>query len=61
MTWPEEWKSPRKVEEEVAEYRRKRFEDYMQMVDRGDLDLAIACTALREEVEYSEMSMGDSA
>lgn len=51
----EEWKSPRKREEEVQEYRLKRFEDYMQMVDRGELTREIAYQALREEIEYSEV------
>lgn len=50
----EEWKSPRKREEEVKEYRLKRFEDYMQMVDRGELTREIAFTALREEIQYSD-------
>jgi len=50
----EQWKSPRKREEEVREYRLKRFEDYMQMVDRGELTREIAITALREEIQHSE-------
>lgn len=50
----EEWKSPRKIEEEVKEYREKRFEDYMQMVDGGELTRELAFTALREEIEYSD-------
>lgn len=53
MTSPE-WKSPRKIEEEVNVYRRKRFEDYMARVDEGELTLALACTALREEILYSD-------
>jgi len=50
----EQWKSPRKREEEVKEYRLKRFEDYMSMVDRGELTREIAITALREEIQYSD-------
>lgn len=50
----EEWKSPRKIEEEVKEYRLKRFEDYMVMVDRGELTRELAFTALREEIQYSD-------
>jgi uncharacterized protein YicC (UPF0701 family) len=50
----EEWKSPRKIEEEVKEYRLKRFEDYMTMVDNGELTRELAFTALREEIEYSD-------
>jgi len=49
-----EWKSPRKIEEEVKLYRLKRFEDYMQMVDRGELTRILAIAALREEIAYSE-------
>ena len=48
----EEWKSPRKLEEEAKEYRLKRFEDYMKLVDSGELPRELALTALREEVEY---------
>lgn len=55
-----EWRSPRKVEQEVSQYRAKRFEDYMQMVDRGELERHIAITALREEIEYSETVIGES-
>lgn len=50
----EQWKSPRKVEEEVKEYRAKRFEDYMVLVDKGELTRELAITALREEIEYSD-------
>jgi len=50
----QEWKSPRKIEEEIREYKLKRFEDYMSMVDRGELAREIAITALREEIQYSE-------
>lgn len=61
MAQPEAWRSPRKIEQEVNEYRAKRFEDYMQMVDRGELELALACTALREEIEYSDIQIGQDA
>lgn len=50
----EQWKSPRKIEEEVQEYRAKRFEDYMVMVDEGKLTRELAITALREEIQYSD-------
>jgi hypothetical protein len=50
----EEWKSPRKIEEEVKEYRLKRFEDYMVLVDRGELTRELAFTALREEIQYQD-------
>lgn len=50
----EEWKSPRKVEEEVREYKHKRFEDYMQLADDGKLPRALAITAFREELEHCE-------
>lgn len=50
----QEWKSPRKIEEEVKEYRLKRFEDYMVMVDKGELTRELAFTALREEIQYQD-------
>lgn len=49
-----DWKSPRKIEEEVKQYRAKRFEDYMQMEDRGEITRELAITALRQEIEYSD-------
>lgn len=59
MGQPETWKSPRKIEEEVRNYRRKRFEDYMVLADNGELTRELACTALREEIEYSELDLSD--
>lgn len=56
----EEWKSPRKIEEEIKEYRLKRFEDYMQMEDRGELTRELAITALREEIEYTDGVHGNT-
>ena len=50
----EQWKSPRKIEEEVKAYRAKRFEDYMQMEDRGEITRELAIAALRQEIEYSD-------
>lgn len=44
-----DWKSPRKVEEEVKEYRRQRFETYMEMADRGEISLELAIQAFQEE------------
>ena len=48
----EQWKSPRKIEEEVREYKHKRFEDYMVMADEGKIPRALAITAFREELEH---------
>lgn len=45
-----EWKSPRRIEEELKQYRHQRFERYMQMVDDGKLTRALAIAALREEL-----------
>jgi hypothetical protein len=53
-----EWKSQRQIEAEVAAYRAKRFEDYMVKVDAGELVLALACAALREEIQYQEVLNG---
>lgn len=50
----EQWKSPRKIEEEVKAYRAKRFEDYMQMEDRGEITRELAIAALRQGIEYSD-------
>lgn len=50
----EQWKSPRKIEEEVKEYRHRRFEDYMLLADDGKLPRALAITAFREEIEHCE-------
>lgn len=45
----ETWKSSRKVEEEIRDYRRQRFETYMGMVDDGILTEELALAAFREE------------
>ncbi len=45
----EAWKSPRKIEEEIKQYRRDRFEVYMQAVDRGELTRELAIAAFHEE------------
>lgn len=44
-----EWKSPRKVEEEIKAYRRKRFEAYMEAADNGELSRELAIAAFRDE------------
>lgn len=46
-----EWKSPRRVEEEVKAYRAKRFEYYMKLSDDGILTEEEAIQACREELE----------
>lgn len=48
----ETFKSPRKIEEEIRNYKRERFEKYMTEVDDGRLTRELAIAALREEVEY---------
>lgn len=47
----ETWKSPRRVEEEVRDYKRSRFEWYMTEADEGRMERALALTALKEEME----------
>lgn len=47
----ETYKSPRKIAEEIRDYKRKRFEDYMGMVERGELSMELALIALKEEME----------
>lgn len=44
-----EFRSPRKVEEDIKKYRRDRFETYMEAVDRGELTRELALAAFREE------------
>jgi hypothetical protein len=56
-----EYKSPRKVEEEIREYTHKRFEAYMMMVDDGTLTRAIALTAFQDEVDYYFWNNGEAA
>ena len=50
----EAWKSPRKVEEEVKQYKRSRFEWYMTQEDDGKMTRELAITALREELDNIE-------
>lgn len=45
------WKSPRKIEEEIKKYYHTRFEWYMQRVDDGELELDQAIEELRSEIE----------
>lgn len=45
-----EWKSPRRVEEEIKSYRAQRFEYYMKLSDDGILTEE-AIQACREELE----------
>ena len=47
----EVWKSPRKIEEDIKMYQRKRFEDYMQYVDMGIMSDEEAIAALRAELD----------
>lgn len=47
----EQWKSPRKVEEEIKQYQRNRFEAYMMMADDGVITRALGIAALRDEME----------
>lgn len=54
MTIEAEWKSPRKVEEEIREYKARRFESYMQMEDDGKLSRAMAIAAFLDEMDNPE-------
>lgn len=48
-----DWKSPRKIEIELRDYLRKRFEDYMVAQERGEYPTqALAILALRQELNY---------
>lgn len=46
----ETWKSPRKIAEEERDYKRTRFEWYMQQADEGKMSRELAIRALREEI-----------
>lgn len=46
----ENWKSPRKVEEEVRQYQRDRFEHYMTQEDLGLISRDMAIVALMSEI-----------
>ena len=48
----ETFKSPRKVEEEIKQYRRDRFETYMEAADRGEITRELAIAAFRDEDSY---------
>lgn len=51
------WKSPRKIEEEVKEYYHQRFEWYMERVDFGDISLEDAIVELKSEIEAAETAI----
>ena len=45
----EVWKSPRKVEEEIRQYQRTRFETIMAQVDAGEITHQDAMTKIAME------------
>lgn len=45
-----EYKSPRKVQEEIQRYSYERFESYMKLADDGVLERALAITAFKDEL-----------
>ncbi len=51
MTEQLEWKSPRKLEEEIKAYKAGRFEYYMKLADDGVLTEEEAMQACQEEFE----------
>ena len=46
----EQWRSPRKIEEEIRIYRHERFESLMRQVDEGGMSLEVAINGLRAEI-----------
>ena len=56
-----EFMSPRALEAAEKAYRAKRFEDYMQMVDRGELTRELAITAFKEELEFEDVPQEETA
>lgn len=62
MELPEKpFMSPRALAEADRLYRAKRFEDYMVKVDKGELTRELAITALREELEYNDVQIKETA
>lgn len=49
----EQWKSPRKIQEELQEYWWSRFEEYMVEVDNGAMTLTEAIKAMNSEIEVA--------
>lgn len=45
------WKSPRKIEEEIRDYQRHRFEGYMELADVGLISREMAIRAMQDEIE----------
>ena len=45
----EVYKSPRKVEEEIKQYRYGRFEMWLGMADNGEITRELALAAFRDE------------
>ena len=46
-----DWKSPRKVEEEITLYKRERYEYYMTMADSGLMTPEDAALAYQDELD----------
>lgn len=42
------------VEQEVRNYTHNRFEEYMQKVDRGEIERSLAIAALKYEITGEE-------
>lgn len=49
MVVSEIYKSPRKVEEEIKNYRYGRFEMWLSMADNGEITRELAIAAFRDE------------
>ena len=54
-----EWKSPRKIEEEIRQYMHERFEKIMTDVDLGKIEHGMAMAALEKEFRASEIVIGE--
>lgn len=54
-----EFVSPRKIAEQERDYKRSRFEWYMDQADAGKIPRALAITALQEEIaNIADLSTG---
>ena len=45
------WKSPRRVDEEIKLYQRERFEIHMRRADIGSTTRELAIQAMRDEID----------
>jgi hypothetical protein len=55
----ETWKSPRKIEEEVTNYLRGRFETYYQRWENGEITREEMVKSMEDETKYVDLDKID--